>query len=529
MKIGKLGLSVKTSLICGIVVLVLLSLSSFVFLQIESGLVDAIIDEYVGRVEKTFDEEGNVQKAELNTRIQASTEIIAALSAFFLYNIDATGLEQALKPYMDFNEVFAIELLDYKDKPFLAIWRDSEIHSGAELPASFAKEDKSSFVRESTFQGEKVGTTRVFFSNTVLLERLKQSKEAANSDITAFRKVTDKELGRVMTIQAAVLLGVLLVLIATISLALKIFAVRPLTHIISDLSQASAHVTSASDQLAIASESLSQGSSEQAASIEETSASLEQLSNMTQKNADHADKAIAMMGEVQAIMQKVDADMERLAESIDVATNTSSETDKIIKTIDEIAFQTNLLALNAAVEAARAGEAGAGFAVVADEVRNLAMRSADAAKNTANLIGDTISAVKNGRDLTQTTKASYRENVEISNRVHGLVEEITAAAKEQAAGIGQLNKAVVEMDRVVQTNAATAEESASSSQAMKHQADTMGQMVVSLKELVGGNAKNGSSDAKMAALEQGLEGDIAGDFDGSAFQGRSETALVVMK
>ena len=136
----------------------------------------------------------------------------------------------------------------------------------------------------------------------------------------------------------------------------------------------------------------------------------------------------------------------------------SEETSKIIKTIDEIAFQTNLLALNAAVEAARAGEAGAGFAVVADEVRNLAMRAAEAAKNTADLIEGTVKKVQDGSLLVATTNDAFSQVKESTTQVGNLVSEITEASKEQSSGIEQVNIAISEMDKVVQQNAANAEE-----------------------------------------------------------------------
>ena len=183
--------------------------------------------------------------------------------------------------------------------------------------------------------------------------------------------------------------------------------------------------------------------------------------------------------------------MGKLTTSMEEISNASEETSKIIKTIDEIAFQTNLLALNAAVEAARAGEAGAGFAVVADEVRNLAMRAADAAKNTASLIEATVKKVHDGSDLVQRTSEAFKEVEERSGRVGSLVEEIATASHEQSEGIGQVNRAVSEMDRVVQQNAASAEESSSSSQEMTAQAESMHGLVNDLVTLVKGG--NGSS------------------------------------
>ena len=261
---------------------------------------------------------------------------------------------------------------------------------------------------------------------------------------------------------------------------------NPIKRVVSGLDHSAEQVTSAAGQISSASQSLAEGASEQAASIEETSSSLEEMSSMTRQNADHAAQARGMMEDVHKIVQKVNDHMNDMAEAIGEITSSSEETSKIIKTIDEIAFQTNLLALNAAVEAARAGEAGAGFAVVADEVRSLAMRAADAAKNTSELIEGTIGAVRKGNELTDLTQDAFKENVEISEKIGNLIDEIAAASLEQAQGIEQVNLAVTQMDKVTQQNAANAEESASAAEEMNSQSEQMRNYVGNLVSLVGG-------------------------------------------
>jgi len=251
---------------------------------------------------------------------------------------------------------------------------------------------------------------------------------------------------------------------------------------------ASDEVASAAGEVSSASQSLAEGASEQAASIEETSASLEEMAAMTKQNATHAHQADALMKDANTTIAKANSTMDRMTESMTAITQTGEETQKIVKTIDEIAFQTNLLALNAAVEAARAGEAGAGFAVVADEVRNLAMRAAEAAKNTSTLIEESVRQIKEGAGLVDVTNKAFDEVAVQADKVTHLIGEIAAASSEQAQGIDQVNSAVGEMDRVVQQNAATAEESASASEEMNAQAEQMKGMVSELVAYVEGGS-----------------------------------------
>jgi methyl-accepting chemotaxis protein len=267
---------------------------------------------------------------------------------------------------------------------------------------------------------------------------------------------------------------------------------KPLNTVIHGLSEGAELVASAASQVASASQSLAQGASEQAAGLEETSSSIEEMASMTRQNADNAHQANLLMMETSQVVEEANGSMSQLTGSMREISAASEETANIIKTIDEIAFQTNLLALNAAVEAARAGEAGAGFAVVSDEVRNLALRAAEAAKNTASLIEGTVKKVKDGGDIVAKTNEAFSKVTAGTQKIGGLVSEISAASQDQAQGIEQINRAVSEMDKTVQKNAASAEESASASEEIHAQAGMMKGFVSQLVGLVGtnGNGKD---------------------------------------
>jgi methyl-accepting chemotaxis protein len=254
-------------------------------------------------------------------------------------------------------------------------------------------------------------------------------------------------------------------------------ALEALETALTAVSSTSAQVAGSSRQIAEGSQSVAQGASTQAASIEEISASLEELSAMTSQNADNAVQVNSVSATAAEAAERGRTIMQEMQRAIDAIATSSSETAKIVKTIDEISFQTNMLALNAAVEAARAGDAGRGFAVVAEEVRALAMRSAEAAKTTSRLIEESSRNAANGVSINGSVRLALDEINEATTKVRSLVGEIAAASKEQADGIGQITTAVDQMNQVTQENAANSEQSSAAAAELDQQVERLAALI----------------------------------------------------
>ena len=263
---------------------------------------------------------------------------------------------------------------------------------------------------------------------------------------------------------------------------------RQLMELSARLDETSSKVASAASLVASSSTSLASGSMEQAASLEETGASLEEMDSRTRSNTDLTDKCRAWMNETTAIVSEVDNLLNQTMSSVQEINRSSDATSKVIKTIEEIAFQTNLLALNAAVEAARAGNAGMGFAVVADEVRTLAQRCARAASETSALIETASATAHKGGQLAAATQEAFKRNFEIAAKVGDAVDQIATAAREQGRGIGQANSAINQLDKVTQTNAASAEEGASAAEELSSEAQKLHRAVSELLIIAGAKA-----------------------------------------
>ena len=311
--------------------------------------------------------------------------------------------------------------------------------------------------------------------------------EADQIEHTAQAEVAARQAAiRKLLVYSCAGIAVLLVAMAVTAWRFQLAIERPLTRVASQLNATADSLTALSDTVSASSRSVAEGASSQAASLEETSASLEEISGMTRRNSEGAARAKTLAGQTRAAANTGAADMQTMTTAMDAIKSSSGNIGKIIKTIDEIAFQTNILALNAAVEAARAGEAGMGFAVVAEEVRALAQRSAQAARETADKIADSIRKSEDGAAISAKVASSLGEIVTRAREVDELVAEIASASNEQNQGVSQVVTAVTQVDRVTQANAASAEETAAATADMGCEFETLRAAVSELRTLIGG-------------------------------------------
>ena len=330
------------------------------------------------------------------------------------------------------------------------------------------------------------------------MRAIAQLEEAFRTVTATHTDLVESTIFRIGLLLAGLLGMVLLIaLIATIVVRTRV--VRTITSVIAELLQASSQMLSSSTQVSSASQSLAEGASEQAASLEETSSTLEEITSMTATNAENTAEANRLASAAQDQATAGGEAMRRMVDAINQIKESSGQTAKIVKTIDEIAFQTNLLALNAAVEAARAGDAGRGFAVVAEEVRNLAQRSATAAKETNSLIEDSQQKSELGTKVATEAEEKFQEVNSAVEKVGVILRQVSSASSEQAKGIEQVNSAVTQMDQVTQGNAANAEETAAASEQLSSSSLTLNEIVEGLVRIVGRSSVDGDGKRSEAS------------------------------
>lgn len=402
-------------------------------------------------------------KAELSALADFSAGNLSVSLMMPIWNFDELTAERIIDSVMSEKQISAVAVRDKDNLVLYAKIRDRSgniVKSGKDISGDYFLKTED-ILRD----GDKIGRVEVYVTSAFM------------------RKEIGKSLLRMLSV--FVLSNALLFLILFFSI--RKWVISPVSRIITGVSEGTQQIFSSSEQVSSASRSLAEGTSEQAASSQEISASLEEVSSMIRQNADNASQTDAFMKNVVLAVAEANQSVNRLTDSMEEIIRTSMETSGLVKTIDEIAFQTNLLALNAAIEAARAGQAGSGFAVVADEVRNLAMRAAQAARNTSDLLEGTLKKIQTGGKITSETRQSFAELSDYAHKAGGLIGEIAGTSEEQALRIGHLNKAVSDADRITQNNASDAEETASASEEMKSQVENIKNLLNELTLLIGRN------------------------------------------
>jgi methyl-accepting chemotaxis protein len=361
----------------------------------------------------------------------------------------------------------------------------------SEIQTPFAKlsEAGKNVIKEILTGNSAEAFQKFMVSYTPLLEEtlvvLRQRNAAVEANSTALVAARSADTDQNLMVAAAVIIA-LLIAVALAGSRLQRSISRPLSLMAERLGSAADALADLSQSVIRSSQTVAEGSSSQAAALEETSAALEEISSMTRRNAESSGRAKNIATQTRAAGDTGSADMAAMNTAMAAIKTSSGNIGKIIKTIDEIAFQTNILALNAAVEAARAGEAGLGFAVVAEEVRSLAQRSAQAARETAEKIEDSITKSEHGATISNKVGASLTVIVNRTREVDELVAEIASASAEQDQGLAQVLTAVTQMDSVTQTNAASAEESAAATLDMNREVEVLRNAVTELRGLLGG-------------------------------------------
>ncbi|MBN2842896.1 MAG: cache domain-containing protein, partial [Sedimentisphaerales bacterium] len=325
---------------------------------------------------------------------------------------------------------------------------------------------------------EMIPGTDIFVGTGVYIDNVEEEIALLKADI--------QEKLKEYAAYSLILFGIIVAVAVAFSVIAANSIAKPITRVIDSVREGAGQVASAANQVSESAQTLAQDSTQQAAEQEEATSSLEEMSSMTSKTADNAQEATSIFVVANEMVKSGTDAMGRMSTAIADIHKSSTETSKIVKTIDEIAFQTNLLALNAAVEAARAGEAGKGFAVVAEEVRNLAMRAAEAARNTTSMLEESVNNASRGVEIVSEVGSFLSKISEAVGKTSGLVIEINAACQEQANGIKMVNSAISHIDSITQSNASTSEESAAAAEQLTSQAQQMNEIVNELSYLVAG-------------------------------------------
>mgnify|MGYP000987940921 CR=1 FL=1 len=414
------------------------------------------------------------------------------------------GINQSKQVYIDNGQFFIKTIADYEATNIVRDERRELLEQAKDLGGQMAEKGTKMF--DYSLKGDITGANN--YIDTVLVPIssklqpvLEKMVSLQTSDAeAAYKQSQQTETVSMVIIVTAILVGLGISLILGITITRSI--TKPVTKMVNSLSDSSAQIGISSTQLSTASQEIANGAQEQASSIEETTSSMEELSSMVKQNLGNTRQASLLSEKATGASQNGYDKMTDMLLAMNNISKSTEDIKNVIDVIDDIAFQTNMLALNAAVEAARAGEAGMGFAVVADEVKNLANRSSESAKETAAMIKDTLKNVESGMSISKELSEIFKDILTNSKKVLEMNKEVETASGQQDEGIGQVNKAMIQFDTVVQTNASSAEETAGAAEELQGQVTSLNDIVDNLYLIVSGKSYSGGaeeSDARAAA------------------------------
>ena len=485
--------SLSAKLISGFVAVAILTLIvgsvGWYGLQTTSASIRSLGEESIPSIVDLSD----VKAAQLQIKV-----VLRTLTSGYITDADVTRQETRLKAA---RELYATALASYDKIP--RVPEEEKLYQEFVKALDLSKKANDEFLsisdqlrQDGKTSAEERSKQLTFMANNGATQSAFNDMEASANALLQFvkeyygQKLVHEDIATANLLNTLMItfagLGVLMALILGVFLARSIS--KPIVRVTGELREASKALESASLQVSSSSQELSSGSSELASSIEEMTSSLEELQSIIESNTKNVNQSEHLMKETSSESLKVTDRMAELKVQLaDIAGN-SKKISKIIKVIDDIAFQTNILALNAAVEAARAGDAGKGFAVVADQVKSLAQKSAEAAKETSELIEIAMDSVAKGESLGQVVVDAQVVAVDKAGKVAVLLDEVNRASKDQLKGANQINQAVSQINSIVQTTAASSEENAAAGEELLTQAESLAGNVSSLNVIITGKA-----------------------------------------